>query len=605
MEIYEEDMPTVVDADHHYQQQDEYDAQYCQSQSQQDSFSDRYQDEDMLMDHSEPELESGSGFEAEVEHGYVDQVEDEVEYGYVDQVEDEVDDEVEDEAEHDVDHKVEHEVECEEHKTECEVEHVELEPVEEHRAEPEVELEQQDLEIAPEESEELTPELSKKASSLAPLDEDVAMDTISSEHSASHEALAVEPSPLITPPTSASERELEFHAQTQTTHDVPTVMESVLPATENQLVSELVSDSTDAPKESIVDGSQSISRRSGPPHSKIRPNTIHGAPHSQSTSPFFNLAAAQSQLTYPTPSGVQDVQPTHQNLADAHLQSQRPSQVVPRTRRRSVKAPPSSPPPVIPARRDSLGVSVPIQLPPALQNGQLESHVSPTDMSSQMQLLAAAPIQASTPQSSSTTTSTHSRTRSGSYAKGHRKGPSSSGRFLGFLGGLSKKHGEPSSTQRSPGSPEGSHDDNLAEIDHESLLQQPSPHHISTTPDSRNGAFGHPLSPHQPSHYQYQYHYQQQQRGIMSSYEAQRQQSQRGKRRKTLSLVAGPPEHPIHHERQQPLPHHPLSVRPSPPLTDGSILASMNGLQPAQTDRSSGPAQRFMGWLRRKSIGKL
>ncbi|KAI8354755.1 hypothetical protein B0O80DRAFT_449624 [Mortierella sp. GBAus27b] len=474
-------------------------------------------------------------------------------------------------------------------------------------------MESQD-EVAAPEPQELPQQVTNKASSLAPLDEDVAMDSAPLQPTVSHEALTLtaEPSPVLppTPSISSQEESLVQPVETvQSTQDVPVTIESdQAAASEDQVVS---GSAGSPPNEPIPDGTQSISRRTAPQYLKTRPTTIHGEPmpHSQSksASPFFGETAAQPQLTFQPPQ-VPEVLATKPVQVDPRPKSQLPSQTPTRSRRRSVKAPATSSTPVIPARRDSLGVSVPIQFVPPpvpLHSGQHTSIVSPTDahVHTHTQLLAPAPIQSQaqtsrqSTQSSSATTSTHSRNRSGS--KTHRKGPSSSGRLLGFLGGLSKKHSDQSNTQP-PASPEGSHDETLAEID------QPTYPQVSALETRKVAPLNPPIPTYQPQQFYYQ---QQQQHGVVSSYDTQKSNhSQRGKRRKTLSLVAGTPERPIHHERQQLQQqslHHPLSIRPHPPpVIDGSILAAMNGLAPAQADRSAGTAQRIMGWLRRKSIVK-
>ncbi|KAF9085637.1 hypothetical protein BGX27_003410 [Mortierella sp. AM989] len=102
-------------------------------------------------------------------------------------------------------------------------------------------------------------------------------------------------------------------------------------------------------------------------------------------------------------------------------------------------------------------------------------------------------------------------------------------------------------------------------------------------------------------------HQQLQQHIAPSFYDTQKSDhSQRGKRRKTLSLVAGSGDRGPHHQQQQMQQqslHHPLVVRPPLPVTADALSTSANE-QHFQSDRSSGPAQRIISWLRKKSIVK-
>ncbi|KAF9190261.1 hypothetical protein BGZ51_008792 [Haplosporangium sp. Z 767] len=360
----------------------------------------------------------------------------------------------------------------------------------------------------------------------------------------------------------------------------------------------------------------------------------------------------QSYFQQSSPSLFPEQQPAAFGQGFTHARSQsitRP-QAVPRPRRQSVKVPQSSSPPTIPSRRDSLSSSQPFRFPPtqeSLHNSQrsglhgenmqqIQEHVQlqppsqaiveeqkedqeqsqeqeqeqeQSQLNGQTQVQTVIQTPASTPSApvDHARQSTH---RNNAHVKTHRKGPSSSGRLLGFLGGLSKKQGVQS--RHVP----LTHDSSLAEIDHytpphsQSNQQQDQqqqgtpPQFLSTVPvlEKRTTSYSststsRQLQPHQ--------------RVIQASaaYDTQISgQSQRGKRRKTLSLVAGSGERPPHHQQQQmqlQSLHHPIIMRPQLPIAEGvSFLPSMSTTDHTGQHASSGPAQRFMGWLRRKSIVK-
>lgn len=377
------------------------------------------------------------------------------------------------------------------------------------------------------------------------------------------------------------------------------------------------------------------------PHQERSPQTYYPS-HFQQSSPSL-LPEPQPLPVHPPHSPSQHPVPTFgQSYSPTFEHSLPPFQ--PRSRRQSVKTPPDSPPPVIPTRRDSLGMSQPFQFPPIqpthfqqggnfTNNNVVTSQPTPLDQS----------LQSATSPSSSGSHGGGSQ-RNSTYVKTHRKGPSS-GRFLGFLGGLSKKNGEHHSHgSQTPTSPRATsvYEPSLAEIDSPcSSPQQQQTYRRNVQPNrdlhilpssplpEKRATPTTPTSQHYPqSQTQVQQQQQQQQHGgvVTAAYETQKApQSQRGKRRKTLSLVVGSGERPPHHQQQQmqlQSLHHPISPRPPLPSagnSDGlaiggsfgstaatsSVNGSGIGAQQAQPHgSSSGPAQRIMGWLRRKSMGR-
>ncbi|KAF9396806.1 hypothetical protein BGX21_009397 [Mortierella sp. AD011] len=142
--------------------------------------------------------------------------------------------------------------------------------------------------------------------------------------------------------------------------------------------------------------------------------------------------------------------------------------------------------------------------------------------------------------------------------KAHRKGTSTSGRLFGFFGNLSKKHGESSSNTVSSSKP--THLAVMGDTESQQPLTPPVTSSPTKGPGSINQVFG-----------RYQHN--------------QDKANQKGKRRKTLSLVGGSSEH--HYQQIH------GGTRPPVPSTEG--LTSVAG---------SGTAQRIMGWLRRKSFAK-
>ncbi|KAF9344682.1 hypothetical protein BGX26_004040, partial [Mortierella sp. AD094] len=307
---------------------------------------------------------------------------------------------------------------------------------------------------------------------------------------------------------------------------------------------------TGSPKSSTHEPSPTVSRRSAPQYNRARPTTIHGEPmpHTQSIppsssyygqtamSPFYQYQAHPSSESIPktrNPSQFQQHQqytpPRHseqpQSFGETHSHAQtapRPEpQAVPRPRRRSVKTPPDSPPPVIPARRDSLiGASQQFHFPSSVPDVQQAHHAlyEQTQVQTQAQSLPVAQtrIQAQQPQLLAAN-SIHTSHRSGSHVKTHRKGPSSSGRILNFLGGLSKRHGDHSSNHTAPSTPRSTRDSALADIDG----QQHHPSLLPSTANLESGEFS-PRSPALTAQEQQQLHQQMQQRVAQASYDTQK-----------------------------------------------------------------------------------
>ncbi|KAF8927862.1 hypothetical protein BGZ58_010070 [Dissophora ornata] len=151
--------------------------------------------------------------------------------------------------------------------------------------------------------------------------------------------------------------------------------------------------------------------------------------------------------------------------------------------------------------------------------------------------------------------------------KTHRKGPSSA-RLFGFLGNLSKKNGESSSNIVS--SPKMAHEATMGDAESPQILTPPATAASSKKPGSINQVFG-----------RYNHNH-------SNNNNEKPNQSTKGKRRKTLSLLGGDSEH------QQQQIHG--GTRPPVPSTEGlGITTASSG---------SGTAQRIMGWLRRKSFAK-
>ncbi|KAG0061433.1 hypothetical protein BGZ90_003588 [Linnemannia elongata] len=438
---------------------------------------------------------------------------------------------------------------------------------------------------------------------------------------------------------------------------------------------------------STLETSPTVSRRPLPQHDRVRPTTIHGEPMPHDIpvpSPIYYghhdmlpgrspyLMAPNQERSPQThyPSHFQQSSPSllpdNHPLPQLHQPPQSPPQqpiptfghgyvhafehslppFQPRPRRQSVKTPPNSPPPVIPTRTDSLVISQPFQFPPIQpsqlqQGGNLINNTTPQPSPMGQSLQSATP-----PNSSSSYGGGHSSQRNSTYVKTHRKG-TSSGRFLGFLGGLSKKNGEHHShSSQTPGSPRAGsvYEPSLADIDSSYSPPQQPTYRWSVQPDQdlqilpstplpeKRATPTTPTSQHYPQMQgQTQQPQPQQQHygGVATAaYDTQKSnQTQRGKRRKTLSLVAGSGERPPHHQLQQmqlQSLHHPISSRPLPPsagnsdgsssVVGGSFVVNGttsgvngNGIGAHQAHAhgsSSGPAQRIKEWLRRRSIVK-
>ncbi|KAF8935599.1 hypothetical protein BGZ58_004920 [Dissophora ornata] len=361
---------------------------------------------------------------------------------------------------------------------------------------------------------------------------------------------------LATPPTSSPDQSATGVPQTKTTkRNLSTGQEGDQTETPEDHPS---STSVVSSEGSTLEKSPSVSRRTAPQYTRARPTTIHGEPMPHNSlapsSPFYGQNLMQPEHTYQTPLPLEKISKTH---APALFQQ-----------------------------------PLPIQHMEQLQPSE-EHHITVQEQT-QTQVPPSTFID-------NTHASQGGGGGSSAHEKSHRKGSSSSGRLLGFLGGLSKKHGEHSNGQL-PALPKMGDDPSLADIDQEIRPPnggRPQSQPSSLTPEPDKGPS--PVTTRRQ---------QEQQQMLLSTYEAQKSsQSQRGKRRKTLSLVSGPGDRPPHHQQQQMQQqslHHPLTMRPPPPqpiVADGTIMVAVNGHH-AHGDRSAGAAQRIMGWLRRKSIAK-
>ncbi|KAF9929774.1 hypothetical protein BGZ65_005645, partial [Modicella reniformis] len=279
--------------------------------------------------------------------------------------------------------------------------------------------------------------------------------------------------------------------------------------------------------ESTVDMSPTatVSRRTGQ-HTRIRPTTIHGEPMAHSfypATPYHEpLPTAKPR---PTPSQENSfLIPPKAYHQSSNFQQSSPSLLQGPPKPNLADAPP------LPTRANTLD----------------ETHSRHTQSPTLPSPLAP------------------SATLSPTQGRAHRKG-SSSGRIFGFLGNLSKKHGESSTNIAS--SPKSTHEATMGGSDAELQTHLISPTDAtSKKPSSINQAFNH------------NYHHQEKSSQLATT---------KGKRRKTLSLIGGSNEHrqeQIHGGIRPPMPSYGLSI----------------------TTASSGQntAQRIMGWLRRKSFAK-
>lgn len=273
--------------------------------------------------------------------------------------------------------------------------------------------------------------------------------------------------------------------------------------------------------ESTVDMSPTatVSRRTGQ-HARIRPTTIHGEPR---TSNSYAYPTPVYHEPLPAPKSRQTPSRENAHLSppkvyhQSHFQQSSPSLL-----QQGQKLSQAEPVPPVPTIRQ-------------VQNGEATVGYNS---------IPVPPIPA--------TPSVHDKT--------HRKGPSSSGRLFGFLGHLSKKNGE-STTTVSSTSPKSSQDSNgAAGLDAHQQSATP-PNAPSATSSKKPGSINQVFN-------RYSQHVPQPEKAA---------QSQKGKRRKTLSLIGGSNEH---HQHQ------------------------INGGARPPVPSSEGTAQRIMGWLRRKSFGK-
>lgn len=273
--------------------------------------------------------------------------------------------------------------------------------------------------------------------------------------------------------------------------------------------------------ESTVDMSPTatVSRRTGQ-HARIRPTTIHGEPMPHNYASYPSPAVYHEPLPLPIPTPKPRATPSQENALlsppKVYHQSQF-QQSSPSLLQAPAEPSPADIPPVPTRPESNAGHSFRIPPPPV--------PVTPTS------------------------------------SKAHKKGPSSSGRLFGFLGNLSKKHGESTTNVSSASSPKIAQEATMGSGADQTLVPPPPVAQSSKKPSSINQVFG---------------------RYTHSTEKGQQQ----GKRRKTFSLVGGSNEH------QQNQIHG--GTRPPVPMTDGLGLASSSG---------TGTAQKIMGWLRRKSFG--
>ncbi|KAG0245025.1 hypothetical protein BGX31_008118 [Mortierella sp. GBA43] len=257
--------------------------------------------------------------------------------------------------------------------------------------------------------------------------------------------------------------------------------------------------------------SATVSRRIAAQHTRIRPTTIHGEPMAHNFYPTPTIPVPKPR---PTPS-----------QENAFL-------IPPKAHHHQQPSPP------VPILEDVPPV-------PTRSNALDESYAQSTP---------------SSPQQSST-----SMGLSPAQEKVHRKGTSSpGGRIFGFLGNLSKKHGESSPSVAS--SPKSTHETIAGNGNSGSQTN------LTTPPTSSSKK---PGSINQSSNRQH------------LAPEKPNPSSTKGKRRKTLSLVGGSNEH-----RQEQI-HG--GIRPPMPSGQGLSITAAS---------SPNTAQRIMGWLRRKSFAK-
>ncbi|KAG0047690.1 hypothetical protein BGZ83_007298 [Gryganskiella cystojenkinii] len=279
--------------------------------------------------------------------------------------------------------------------------------------------------------------------------------------------------------------------------------------------------------ESAVDLSPTatVSRRTGQ-HARIRPTTIHGEPMTQQN--FYSSQVYHEPMPMPMPMPM----PIHK---PRQAPSQEKSLQVPVYHQSQFQQ--SSPSLLQAPPQQSQADIPPVQVRPDSAGARHDFHVPPPPIPN-------TPI----------------------LEKVHRKGPSSSGKFFGFLGNLSKKNLDSTSSVASS-SPKMTHEATLADIDGQ---LPPSPSSKMAT-NKKTGSI----------HQVFGRHTQQQEKAAAAT-----PPPQKGKRRKTLSLAGGANEH-----QQNQI--HGGTRPPVPSTADGPL-----------TQSGPGAAQRFMGWLRRKSFAK-
>ncbi|KAF9160375.1 hypothetical protein DFQ26_005557, partial [Actinomortierella ambigua] len=383
-------------------------------------------------------------------------------------------------------------------------------------------------------------------------------------------------------------------------------------------------------------------RRNAAAHARIRPTTIHGEPMTQS----YMMESAPSRHGYQTPPADPNQFLVTPKMYQAPFQASSPSLLQgpgPLHPSALRATPPASP--VIPARRDSLGATLPPPIlpvnnsSPPLSTSPVQSSMPPQQPQTQQQqqqhqqhrggvhpLGSPYPPLQQTPQHHTTFPQPLQQQHQHSSSSQTRKGTSTSGRLLGFLGNLSKKQSDsstylPHEGMSSEGEASDNHHQPTSTNNNISNRHSKTRHSIYGGGSSNSGTkerktsvsgAGSPMSsagmsnlakalfPHHDSSFK---------TGNGGT-------SQRGKRRKTLSLVVGADSNNNnnsssshhHHDMQSPPPVPPSPLPPimigqqRPPLS--STESSMYSPSVGMNDASPGAAQRFMGWLRRKSFAK-
>ncbi|KAG0228715.1 hypothetical protein BGW42_002040 [Actinomortierella wolfii] len=373
-------------------------------------------------------------------------------------------------------------------------------------------------------------------------------------------------------------------------------------------------------------------RRNASSHTRIRPTTIHGEPMSQS----YMMKPAPARHGYQTPPADPNQFLVTPRMYQAPFQASSPSVLQgqgPLHPSALRATPPASP--VIPARRDSLGATLPISSLPTQNNSNNVNNpplsASPPGQSPMQQQQQQQQQQRSSgvhplgsphptqqqggPQHYPTFPQPQQQAHQYSSSSQSRKGTSTSGRILGFLGNLSKKQND-SSTHLPH---DGMSSESEAGMDHQHTHHQSQQnnhnHRHSKTRHSIYGGSGNGGSKERKPSISGAGSPTSAAAGVSnlakalfpnhdSSFKTSGT-SQRGKRRKTLSLVVGADNNNVGHEMHSappmPSPLPPMAGNRAPlPSAEGSMYSPSVGMG----DSSPGAAQRLMGWFRRKSFAK-